>query len=50
MMEPTTNNELELRVHAVELTVQHFMEKSVTEDAFMKHLERIYNFLKTGNT
>lgn len=48
-MEPTTND-LEIRIHAVELTVQHFMDKSVSEEAFMKHLERIYNFLKTGNT
>ncbi len=35
---------------ALELTVKYFMDKNVTEEAFMRHLERTYNFLKTGNT
>lgn len=49
MMESTTN-EIDVRMRAVELTVQYFMDKNVSQEAFMEHLERVYNFLKTGNT
>lgn len=47
----TDYSELDLRMKAVELTVQYFLDSpKVGEDVFMRHLERVYNFLKTGHT
>ena len=40
--------DLEARTKAVELTVQYFLNKQVTEDVFMTHLEKVYKFLLTG--
>lgn len=48
-MEQSTTND-KLRMKAVRLTVKHFKDKTATEEAFMRHLERVYNFLLTGNT
>ena len=41
-------SELEARERAVELTVEYFLEKNVSEDIFMTHLEKVYQFLLTG--
>ena len=42
---------ISLRSKAIELTVQYYLDRPlVSEDVFMGHLERVYNFLLTGNT
>lgn len=42
-------DELEVRQLAVEYTVEYFKDKpQVSEQVFIEHLEKIYNFLKTG--
>lgn len=35
---------------ALEATVSYFKDKQVSEEVFMRHLERVYNFLIKGNT
>lgn len=42
------SNELDVRTRSVELTVEYFLDKNVSEDVFMTHLEKVYQFLLTG--
>ena len=42
--------DLKIKELALTLTVDYFRDKQVSEEVFMRHLERVYNFLKTGNT
>lgn len=42
------SNESQLRELAIEYTVRYFKDKQVSEEVFMMHLERTYNFLLTG--
>jgi hypothetical protein len=42
-------DEIEMRQLAIEYTIQYFADKpQVAQQVFIEHLEKIYNFLKTG--
>lgn len=49
MNESGDKNE-ELRKLALTITTRYFRDKGTSEEAFMRHLERVYNFLINGKT